>query len=266
MELITDTLWSTFVSLLSAPFTASESTTILSDEVRGLIFTIVAVLFLIGLISLIGSFVEVRWQETRQKVLIDRAEITALRAQMEPHFLFNSLNTIAAMMREDPELAERLILQLSDIMNYHYQYAGAGTVSLQTELEFTHKYIDLITQRYKDKLKIDFVDKVKNRNQKVPVFLLQPLIENAIRHAWKPDGSPLHLQIILEDCHTGTCLSVKDDGVGISEIIQKKIFDINHALGNLNERLRLFYHSSNLISVLSEPDQGTEVLIKIPGD
>jgi sensor histidine kinase YesM len=264
-ELLTDTLWDTFVGLITAPFSQAESAAILTTEVRGLIFTVVAVLFLIGLISLVGSFIEVRWQENKQRVMIDRAELTALRAQMEPHFLFNSLNTIAAMTQKDPRLAEDLILQLSDILRYHYENAGTASVDLQAELKFIEKYLELISLRFKDQLKINLTNTSQKLKQTVPAFLIQPLVENCIRHAWQGDGRVLHLEIKVEDNTHGTTITVADDGTGIDADSLNKVFEMNHALANLAERLKLFYNKRNLLGVYSKIKSGTTVTIKLPG-
>jgi sensor histidine kinase YesM len=131
-------------------------------------------------------------------------------------------------------------------------------------VEFAEKYAGLLGSRYGEKLQIDFRINPRNGAEEVPVFLIQPLIENAIRHAWKSDNSVLHVDVEVSDLDQGTQIIVSDDGAGIKKEILKKILHMNHALSNLDERLQLFYNRGSLLHIQSEENNGTQVKIILP--
>jgi len=222
------------------------------------------VIILIGLVSLIGSYVEMRWQQNRQQQAIDKAELTALKAQIEPHFLFNSLNTIASEIKNDPDNAEQLILKLSDILRYLFDNSSREMIKIEEEINFLKKYAAMIQARFGEKIKIRWHNSLQNGNTKVPVLLMQPLVENSIKHGWKENANSLTVNISIEENDQGLIVTVKDNGQGIEPNILKKIPSPGHALANINERLQLNYKIANLLKIESEYGQGTTVSILLP--
>ena len=223
-----------------------------------------AVIILIGLVSLIGSFVEMRWQQNRQQLAVDRAELTALKAQIEPHFLFNSLNTIASEIRNDPDKAEQLIIQLSDILRYLFDNSSREMIRIDEEISFLKKYVDLIKARFDDKIEIKWRNSLQNGSIEVPLLILQPLVENSIRHGRGENTDILKITIDISDDDNTIVCKVIDNGQGIDSTRIKKLPAAGHALANIHDRLYLNYKRTDLLKIESELGQGTTVSIEMP--
>ena len=263
-DFIGKTFWSGFVSFISSPMDLEIVNSIFQDEYRSALIPFFAVIILISLVSLIGSYVEMRWQQNRQQQAIDKAELTALKAQIEPHFLFNSLNTIASEIQNNADKAEQLILKLSDILRYLFDNSAKEMISIDEEINFLKKYADLIQARFGDHIQIKWHNTLQNRDIEIPALLLQPLIENSIRHGRKETADVLTITIDFSETDHGVLCTVTDNGQGI-EPNKLKILPTNgHALANINERLHLNYKISKLLTIESEYGQGTTVSISIP--
>jgi len=249
---------------LSTGFLCLQADNIISGEIRSMIFVFLAMIILIGIVSVIASFIELRWREMKQKQAIDRAELTALRAQIEPHFLFNSLNTIASLIKSDAQKAEDMLLNLSDILHYMFQNSGKEVIELQSEIVFTRKYLHLMQERFGKRLKIQWSENITSCDLKVPVFIVQPIIENAIRHGWPENKDQLKIQVNLIEYEKLIEVKISDDGIGIHPQILSLLPKPNHALGNISERLNLLFKRKNLMQISSKFGEGTSVEIKIP--
>ena len=263
-EFIGEKFWASFVSFISSPLDLEIANSLFKEEYRIALIPFFAVIILIGLVSLIGSYVEMRWQQNRQQQAVNKAELTALKAQIEPHFLFNSLNTIASEIRNAPDKAEQLLIKLSDILRYLFDNSSRETIRIEEEISFLKKYTDLLQARFDKKIKIIWDNSLKNRNVEIPVLLLQPLVENSIRHGWKENGEPLIINISIEEDDPGIVFIVKDNGQGIEPGISQKLPVPGHALANIKERLYLNYNKENLLDIKSDYGQGTTVSILLP--
>jgi signal transduction histidine kinase len=263
-ELIGEKFWSSFVSFISSPLDLEIANSLFKEEYRNALIPFFAVIILIGLVSLIGSYVEMRWQQNRQQQAINKAELTALKAQIEPHFLFNSLNTIASEIKNDPEKAEELILKLSDILRYLFDNSSREMINVEEEINFLKKYTDLLQARFGERIQIMWDNSLKNGSLEVPVLLLQPLVENSIRHGWKDNSDPLIIHLRIEESDQGIVFTVNDNGQGIEPGRLQKLPVPGHALANIKERLHLNYKSENLLNVKSDYGQGTTVSILLP--
>jgi len=263
-KLIGERFWSSFVTFISSPFDLQFADSLAKEEFRALLIPFFGVIILIALFSLIGSFVEMRWQQNRQQQAVDRAELTALKAQIEPHFLFNALNTIASRIKENPEQAEQLLLKLSDILRYIFDNSAQDFIRIDDELSFLRKYIDLMQARFEQRLEVEWHQSLRNVDQKIPTLLFQPLIENALNHGWQKDSHRLKLVVSITENEKAIVFSVKDDGQGIEQNRLKTLPVKGHALANISDRLQLFYKSANLMKIDSEYKQGTEVNLTLP--
>ncbi len=253
-----------FLHLISFPFTGESFDSLLTGEVRTVLTGFFTGIFLIGLVSVLGSYIEMRWQQNVRRQAVQQAELSALRAQIEPHFLFNSLNTIVAILRSDTERAEKLLLQLSDILRYMFQNSQREKVDLQQEIEFTKQYVELLQARFGEKLVIKWSVSASPKELSVPGLIMQPLIENAIRHGWVDRNQPLHLHFSVNRNAAYVVMSVSDDGAGISAQRLQQLPLPGHALENISTRLALFFGQKKLLSIVPVPDSGTRVDIKIP--
>ncbi|MFQ5651664.1 MAG: sensor histidine kinase [bacterium] len=263
-NIVGDTFWSAFVYFVSSPFEEKAMSDVLSPEFRGFFITFLALIFLIGLMSLVGSWVEIRWRATRHSQALQKAELTALRSQLEPHFLFNSLNTITALIRSDPQKAEQLLVQLSQLLRYVFQHSAQERVELQSEIEFTRQYLNLLEARFGETFCVTWRWHLPDESQVVPVFLFQPIVENAIRHGWQDESKPLKLQIALEESNGYLRVEISDNGQGIRPEVLERLPRPGHALANIAERLSLFYEESGLLRIQSRWQEGTKVEIKLP--
>jgi signal transduction histidine kinase len=263
-EFIEDTFWSNFVAFISSPLDLEFISSFFKGENLIALVPFFAVIILISMVSLIGSFVEMRWQQNRQQLAVDRAELTALKAQIEPHFLFNSLNTIASEIRNDPDKAEQLIIQLSDILRYLFDNSSREMIRIDEEIGFLKKYADLIKARFDDKIEIKWRNSLQNGGIEVPLLILQPLVENSIRHGRGENTDILKITIDISDDDNTIVCKVIDNGQGIESTRIKKLPAAGHALANIHDRLYLNYKRTDLLKIESELGQGTTVSIEMP--
>jgi LytS/YehU family sensor histidine kinase len=143
-----------------------------------------------------------------------RAQLSALRAQLHPHFLFNALNTISALIPRDPSAADRMIERLGELLRQSLEAEGAAEVPLEEELRFLDGYLEIERARFRDRLAVTTrVDRGTMR-ARVPSLILQPLVENAIRHGVAPRAAPGSVEIRAEHEDGVLRLVVKDDGPG----------------------------------------------------
>ena len=152
---------------------------------------------------------------------IAQAQFESLKNQVNPHFLFNSLNVLTSLITVEPELAEKFTEQLAKAYRYVLEHKGDDLVPLQTELEFIHSYIFLIDIRFKDKLKVDINLPAAKLNYLLPPLTLQLLIENAIKHNVVSKKSPLRIHIFIDE-NNYLCvhnnLQVRDDKMASSQV------------------------------------------------
>lgn len=264
VEIIIDRFWQGFVYLVTLPFSQAGQGQWLDLKMRSVVITFFTVLFLIGLVSLLFSLVEVRWREERQRRALQQAELAALRIQMEPHFLFNTLNTIAALIKSDPQRSESLLIQLSHMLRFIFRHSGEQTVALRDELAFTQQFIAMLEARFDKSIKIKWQQQLTGADHPVPALLLQPLIENGVRHGRMASGRPLVLTIRIEKTDNAIIARVADNGRGMSPEKLNALPVSGHALANLSERLSLLYNQDNLLAIDSTPGKGTTVTIRIP--
>jgi signal transduction histidine kinase len=209
-------------------------------------------------------------QLTQSELALVQAELRAMRAQMNPHFLINSLSVIHHLVRTEPEHARTLLLDLSDVLQ-HTLRAG-DFVTLAQEIEQTKAYLALEQARYTNRLRVEWmVPESINLERFVPTLTLQPLVENAVRHgiAPKPEGGTVSIEV-LEGTEAFT-IRVHDDGVGFKpfEVANPRVTlsedeQVHIALNNISERLRLIYGEQYGLRIQSKLEQGTTVTVRLP--
>ncbi|MDP3720241.1 MAG: sensor histidine kinase [Acidobacteriota bacterium] len=191
------------------------------------------------------------------------AQLHTLQSQMQPHFLFNTLNTISALMHRDVEAADAMIARLSDLLRMSLQRIHVQEVELKEELDFLSKYLEIEQTRFRDRLSVVFDIQADTLDALVPNLLLQPLVENAIKHGIGPRPTPG--QIVVRARRAGAMLEldVQDNGVGLS---QARLTDFNRGVGLSNTRSRLdhLYGSLHRFEFRQPAEGGLLVLIAIP--
>ena len=188
------------------------------------------------------------------------ARLHALSAQLHPHFLFNTLNAISALVREDPPTAERLLARLSELLRHSLRDGAQPQTSLESELSFLEKYVEVQETRFGERLVVTFDVDSDVLDAYVPNLILQPLVENAIRHGIAPRAGPGAVHIVARRAGDQVHLSVEDDGVGFPrERLEEGI-----GLRNTRARLRELYGENHEFLVTSRSPRGTICSMHLP--
>jgi signal transduction histidine kinase len=201
-------------------------------------------------------------QEEQLRALAAEAELKALKAQINPHFLFNTLNTIAELIHADSERAENTVERLAEMFRYVLNGSERGLVPLEEELAFLDDYLEIERVRFGDRLRVTRAIAPHALGVLVPSLVLQPMVENAVRHGQAADGSA-DLGI---DIHTDgdlAVIAISDHGPGMPP--QHKIGEsAGHGLYNVDQRLRKTYGEAYGLKICANQPQGTIVTLRIP--
>src|SRR3989475_4613605 len=201
--------------------------------------------------------------EQHQQLLL-KARMAALSSQINPHFLFNTLNTVASLIRYDPDQARVVVLKLGNILRRLLRQHETF-VALQEELNFIDDYLDIEVARFgRDNLQIfKHVDQ-KTLEAFVPSMLLQPIIENSLKHglAAKLEGGQISIRTSLSDGRLA--IEVEDNGAGIPEERMPQVYVDGIGISNVHERLRVLYGNDFRLQITSRPGAGTLIRIEIP--
>jgi len=208
----------------------------------------------IGLSQLISTQLEIS-KVGKLKELATKAEIKALQAQINPHFLFNALNTIISFLRFDPNSARDLIINLSTYLRYNIEEASTF-VSISKELEQVKAYVEIEKARFGDRLTVVY-DIDENINIKIPSLIIQPLVENSIKHGILKGSGSGKVKIKVRKLNSVQVkVTIEDDGIGIPEEVITSIYsgeDRGNKIGlsNVNSRLKYIFGSGLLIERLN---------------
>ncbi|MBX7151243.1 histidine kinase [bacterium] len=189
-----------------------------------------------------------------------QAQLQALKTQLNPHFLFNTLHAITALIHTKPDEAERMIAQLSDLLRLSLDYVGVQEVALFQEMEFLNKYLEIEKTRLGDRLQIVTAIQTDTLQARVPNLLLQPIVENAIRHGIAPftRAGILEISSFLENDRLN--LVIRDNGGGLNG--KKPTEGIG--LSNTRSRLKQLYGTQQTFELKSNESGGVTVTITIP--
>lgn len=210
------------------------------------------------------------WNTTRverklesQQVLLTEARLAALARQINPHFLFNTLNSISTLIRINPEQARTMIVKLSNIMRRLLR-KQENLSPLREELAFIDDYLSIETVRFGEKLQITKNIDPNTLDMLVPSMVLQPLVENSIKHGLSSKIEGGRMQIESSSIGGRLLLVVEDDGVGIPEEKLATLFEQGIGVSNVNERLKVLYGNEFRFSVMSYKGHGTRTEIEVP--
>ena len=203
---------------------------------------------------------------TRTRVM--EAELRALRAQISPHFIYNSLAAIASFVRTDPDRARELLIDFADFTRYSLRSGGAFT-TLAEELRNVERYLILEQARFGDRLQTSLLIAPEALPVTVPYLAVQPLVENAVRHGLAGKEGIGRLTITAADRGPDAEISIEDDGIGADPQRIRTILDGAHAtdsvgLGNVDARLRQVYGDEFGLVVETAPGAGTKVSFRVP--
>lgn len=211
------------------------------------------------------------WKNTRNEMLLEeqqrllmQARLSALTAQINPHFLFNTLNSIVSLVRSDPDTARTVIFKLSNILRQLLRKNETFS-PLREEMAFVDDYLSIEVIRFGER-KLRIVKEIEEETLPlmVPSMLLQPIIENAIRHGLNPrlEGGIIHIRSSRQNGRLE--LEVRDNGVGIPPLKLKDIYGQGIGISNVQERLRVLYGAHFTMEISSPAEGGTSIRIGIP--
>jgi signal transduction histidine kinase len=227
---------------------------------------VVTTYFPIVLIAHVASYYQrFRERELRNSQLqaqLVKARLQALKSQLQPHFLFNTLNSISALMLTDVNAADRMIVRLGDLLRISLETAGTQMTTLSRELEFVNCYIEIEKARFEERLKVTIDVAPETLDASVPHLLLQPLVDNAIKHGISRLTAGGEIRISASIDHTDLQMEVRDNGPGIHEPVALPSTGVG--LRITRERLETIYGRQQSVELLNLPEGGAVARVTIP--
>jgi two-component system, LytTR family, sensor kinase len=208
--------------------------------------------------------VRIEMKLEQQERLLLQARMEALQSQINPHFLFNTLNSVSSLVRRDPDSAREMIVKLGNILRRLLR-KGDSFVPLREELEFLDDYLDIEVARFgRDKLNVVKELEPASLDHLVPSMILQPLVENAVKHgfALKVDGGSIYIR--SRNAGHRVVIEVEDDGVGMPATGASASSGTGIGMLNVTERLQVVYGDAAEITIESQPGRGTLVRLVLP--
>jgi two-component system LytT family sensor kinase len=205
----------------------------------------------------------------RSRTRLVEAEVRALRAQISPHFIYNSLSAIASYVRTNPERARTLLLDFADFTRYSFRRHGDFT-TLSEELKSIDQYLALERARFGERLTVTLQIAPEVLPVTVPFLCLQPLVENAVRHGMEGKVEPGHISIHAADGGSEAHITIEDDGIGMNpEELRRTLAgrvdeSAGIGLGNIDERLRRLYGDDYGLVVETAEGLGTKIRVRFP--
>ena len=229
----------------------------------------IGIYLMIALASYAYSFYN-RYREGRLRTLqleaqLSHAQLQALKMQLHPHFLFNTLHSISALLNKDVEAARKMITRLGDFLRLTLENSGSQEVTLQQEMEFLSCYLEIERIRFQNRLVTHMDVSPQSLLAKVPNLILQPIVENAIRHGIAPRSTPGLLEIEAKQ-HNGTLrIQVRDNGPGLPKHrTSQNLIKKGLGLANTETRLVRLYGADHLFDLANNPAGGLIVTLEIP--
>lgn len=221
-----------------------------------------------GLAQLMSTQMELS-ELDRKTERLAKAELQALQMQISPHFVYNTLNTIASFIRTRPDTARELIVQFADFTRKTFKKHGEFSTFAE-ELEYVHLYLAFEKARFGERLTVVYRIDQEVLPTVVPVLILQPLVENAVRHGVGKKVGNGKVTIIAEDGGEECLITVADDGIGMTaeqlrESVKRRTgSQYGVGLSNVNERLKSIYGFEHELQVQTRPNEGTRITFRLP--
>jgi two-component system, LytTR family, sensor kinase len=228
---------------------------------------------LVGYTSIIGLyyfFQRYRLAQAQQlaaaelQTRLAQAQLENLRLQLQPHFLFNTLNTISSLMYEDVRAADAMLSQLSELLRLTLRVSRTHEIRLADELQIAGVYLDLMQKRYENKLHVRYAIDPALNDSLVPQLILQPLLENSLRHGMKPGDIGMDISIAAHRENGTLIVKVSDTGVGLGAQNSATVFGRGVGLSNIRDRLAQLYGASQEFHIDNRAVGGTEVTVRVP--
>lgn len=236
-------------------------------ELRGSLITdLIAYSGVCGVLYALEARDRIRAQEmtaARLEAQLARSQLEALRAQLQPHFLFNTLNAISMLARKgETDGAVRMLAGLSDLLRLALASVGQTEVPLRYELDFLERYLALQQIRFSDRLQVKMRISPEALDARVPSLVLQPLAENAVLHGLSPQNEGGLLEIGAERSGRDLVLSIRDTGLGLAPESERRNGGVG--LHNVRTRLAVLYPDAHRFTLENHPQGGTLAVVRIP--
>jgi two-component system, LytTR family, sensor kinase len=229
----------------------------------------IGIYMLIALTSYAFSYYR-RYREGQLRTLqleaqLSQAQLQALKMQLHPHFLFNTLHSISALLSEDTDSARTMITRLGDFLRLTLENAGTQEVTLKQEMEFLKCYLEIERIRFQDRLQTHLDVSPQALDAKVPNLILQPIVENAIRHGVVSRSTPGLVEIQAKPQNGTLRIQVRDNGPGLPEHrTSESLFKKGLGLVNTETRLQRLYGMAHVFDLTNDPEGGLVVTLEIP--
>lgn len=191
-----------------------------------------------------------------------QAQLQALKMQLQPHFLFNTLNAISVLIQKDPQLARKTVGRLSDLLRYSLDTIGVQQVTLRAELEFLDRYLQIEQTRFGDRLEVNMRVDPDAMNALVPNMILQPLVENSVKHGISQQRGPAQIEVSAHRQNGSLTLRVQDNGQGLAES-NGNVRD-GVGLSSTKARLQQLYGSDQSFELVPANGGGVCATVRIP--
>jgi LytS/YehU family sensor histidine kinase len=227
------------------------------ESIKLVLFSALWLCIIFGLESFGG------WQRERERLLalqkhLAESQLAQLKAQLQPHFLFNALNTISALMQSDVDRADRLLTKLADLLRSSLKASARQTSPLREELELLRLYADIMCERFASRVTLEWQIADDVADAAVPTLLLQPLLENAFRHGVERSSQPVHIRIVAHRDRDRLRVSIHNTG---STLAAEPGLGIG--LRNCRERLVVLYATNANLDLVTD-DSGVAATLSLP--
>ena len=234
----------------------------LANYVNDFMFTYVTILLVASAVSYYQQLRDRELRATQLEAQLAKAHLQSLKSQLQPHFLFNTLHSISALMLTNTRAADRMMSRLSELLRMSLDNGGGQLTSLSRELDFVNGYLEIEKVRFEERLEVVLDVSPETLDAQVPHSLLQPLVENAVRHGVSRQTAPVTIQVTARKEDRTLRLLVKDDGPGLVPGGEERKGGLG--LKATRERLETLYGSAQRMEVRNAPEGGVEVAIRIP--
>jgi two-component system, LytTR family, sensor kinase len=251
--------------LFGAPKTFSWLSALQRLYLTNLDWALMTYTTIVGVTYALGYYHEAQaraLKESQLEARLAEARLKTLEAELQPHFLFNTLHAISTLVHTNPDAADRMISRLSDLLRLTFDRSGAARVPLQEELEFLEKYLEIEQTRFQDRLTVHYSVDAETLDAEVPRLILQPLVENAIKHGVSPRSGDGVIEICSRREGDGLWLEVRDNGVGLTGRARHQLHS-GVGLANTRDRLECLYGDAQRLE-FSEERTGLAVRIRLP--
>ena len=255
--------WSALLQVLFNPWNNRKWPTFVDTWTTSLIFQVLTFLIAYALILTVTYVVDARQSMARQNEELSKAQLAALRRQMEPHFMYNALNSIAGLVRDDRnDDAVNMIVGLSEFLRRASEDSHRAQVTLLEEVEYLQRYLQIQKVRFGERLQVSVEIPAELLRAQVPNLLLQPLVENAIKHgiAKRVAGGTVRVAGARHD--NTLCLSVYNDGPSLPTGWETTHTGVG--IGNLRTRLQILHGTESGLQLRGANPGGVEVVVRLP--